>query len=155
MEQSQIGEFLHTYAPADVQDTVAWLSTNGYALVAQNGDSTFGAQFVYEGDAEVRITVDRSQWFLDVAPRPGSHPWPYDLILAARQGLDYGELFPGTGPRLLGDPLPEQLPIGVSWRETLPDILQWVDGETVTALVDRAGQQRFALMWPRKKMVSE
>jgi len=39
MEQSQIDEFLQTYAPADVQDTVAWLSTNGYALVAQNGDS--------------------------------------------------------------------------------------------------------------------
>jgi hypothetical protein len=155
MGRSQIDEFLHTYAPADVQDTVAWLSANGYALVAQKGDSTFGAQFVYEGHAEVRITVDRSQWFLDVAPGPGSKAWQYDLILAARQGLDYGALFPDTGSRLLGDPLPEQLPMGVSWRETLPDILQWVSGETVPALVDRARHQRFALMWPRKKMASE
>jgi hypothetical protein len=155
MEQSQVDEFLHTYAPADVQDTVAWLSANGYALVAQNGDSTFGAQFVYEGDTELRITVDRSQWLLDVAPTPGSKMWQYDLLLAARRGLDYGALFPETGARVPGDPLPEQLPAGMSWRETLPDILPWFGGDTVPALVDRALRQRFALMWPDWKMVSE
>lgn len=155
MELSQIGEFLRTYAPADVQHTIAWLSANGYALVAQEGSSTFGAVFVYKGDAEVRITVDRSQWSLDVAPTPGSKAWQYDLILAARQGLDYGALFPQTGSMLLGDPLPEQLPVGVSWRDTLPDILRWVHGPTVPALVDRALHQRFALMWPGQKMVSE
>lgn len=155
MERSQVDEFLHTYAPADVQDTVAGLSANGYALAAQKGDSTFGAQFVYEGRAEVRITVDRSQWLLDVAPRPSSKGWQYDLLLAARRGLEYGALFPKTGARVLGAPLPEQLPAGASWRETLPDILQWIGRDTVPATVDRARQQRFALMWPRKKMVSE
>jgi hypothetical protein len=155
MERSEIDEFLSAYAPADVQHTNAWLSANGYALVAHNGDSTFGAQFVYEEDTEVRITVDRSQWFLDIAPRPGAKTWQYDLLLAARRGLDYGALFPETGATVLGDPLPEQLPAGVSWRETLPDILQWVGGDSVPALVDRALHQRFALMWPRKKMVSE
>ena len=155
MELSQIGEFLRTYAPADVQHTIAWLSANGYALVAHEGDSTFGAVFVYQGDAEVRITVDRSEWLLDVAPTPGSKAWQYDLLLAARRGLDYGALFPETGARLPGDPLPEQLPVGVSWRETLPDILQWVGGDSVPALVDRALRQRFALMWPDWKVVSE
>ena len=155
MELSQIGGFLRTYAPADVQNTIAWLSANGYGLVAQEGDSTFGAVFVYQGDAEVRITVDRSQWLLDVATAPDSKAWQYDLLLAARRGLDYGALFPQTGATLLSDPLPEQLPAGVSWRETLPDILQWVGGGTVPAMVDRARQQRSALMWPRKKMVSE
>jgi hypothetical protein len=155
VERSEIDEFLSAYAPADVQDTNAWLSANGYALVDQKGDSTFGAQFVYEGDTEVRITVDRSQWILDVAPSRGSKTWQYDLLLAARRGLDYGALFPETGARASGDPLPEQLPAGVSWRETLPDILQWVGGGAVPALVDRALRQRFELMWPHKKMVSE
>jgi hypothetical protein len=110
MERSQVDEFLHAYAPADVQDTVAWLSANGYTLVAQNGDSTFAAEFVYEGETELRIAVDRSQWLLDVAPRPGSKTWQCDLVLAARRGLDYGAVFPETGARVLGDPLPEQLP---------------------------------------------
>ena len=153
MEDPQVDEFLRTYAPADVQNTIAWLSANGYVLVShEGGESTFGAQLVYAQEAEVRITFDRSQWFLDVAPTPGSEAWQYDLLLAARRGLDYGELFPETGSRSWTDPLPDQLPEGVSWRDTLPDILLWVRGEAVAELVDRALHQRFALMWPQEKM---
>jgi hypothetical protein len=84
MERSEIDEFLHTYAPADVQDTNAWLSANGYALVAQKGDSTFGAQFVYEGDTEVRITVDRSQWYLVNAADLAHSSMPRVCRLAGR-----------------------------------------------------------------------
>lgn len=149
MEQIQVDEFLRTYAPGDVQNTVAWLSANGYTLVSQVRESTFGSQFVYAQNAEVWITVDRSQWCLDVAPTTGSKPWQYDLLVAAHRRLDYGDLFPDTGSRSLTDPLPNQLPEGVSWRETLPDILQWVRGEAVAESVDRAIHQRAALMWPR------
>jgi hypothetical protein len=53
---------------------VAWLSDNGYRLASQAGASTFGAEFVFEGEAMVRIVVDRSQWMLDVAPSPGADP---------------------------------------------------------------------------------
>ena len=50
--------------------------------------------------------------------------------------------------RSWGAPLPDQLPEGMSWRETLPDILKWVNGDTVGAAVDRALRLRSALMWP-------
>lgn len=97
----------------------------------------------------MRVAVDRSQWLLDVAPRPGAKAWQYDLLIAARAGRPYGEVFPFTGARLAGDPLPDQLPDGVSWHDTLPDILQWVDGEDVQAAVDGALHERDRLMWPR------
>jgi len=64
-------EFIRSHAPEDVQATVAWLQANGYSLSSQCGDNNFGARFVFVGAAEVHITVDRSQWFLDVACEPG------------------------------------------------------------------------------------
>lgn len=67
-----------------MQDAIAWLSANGYTLSSQRGESTFGSQFVYTGGAEVLLTVDRSQWMLDVAPRPGAEAWQYDLLIAAQ-----------------------------------------------------------------------
>lgn len=151
MERSQIDEFLRRYAPEDVRDTIGWLAANGYLLVSHHVESTFGAKFVYAGGAEVRITVDRSQWFLDVAPRPGAEAWQYDLLLAAHEGRDYGALFPETGARSLGDPLPDQLPEGVRWLEKLPDILDWMSDEDVQPAVGRALHQRHDLMWPRKR----
>jgi hypothetical protein len=148
VEHFQVDEFLTRYAPDDVRDTIAWLATHGYTLVSRQGEGTFGALLVYGGDAEVRITVDRSQWCLDVAPRPGREAWAYDLLLAAQtEDQECGALFPKTGSRLWGDPLPEQLPEGVSWRETLPDILEWVSGDSVETAVDRARHQRGDLMW--------
>ena len=149
VKQVRVDEFLRVHAPADVQNTVAWLLANGYKLASQVGESPFGAQLVYVLEAEVRITVDQSQWCLDVAPAPGSEAWQYDLLLAAHRGLDYGELLPGTGSRSPTGLLPKQLPEGVSWRETLPDILHWVTGGDVAELVHRTRDQRFALMWPQ------
>jgi hypothetical protein len=151
VEIHEVDEFLQRFAPGDVQDTVAWLADNGYTLTSHSGESAFGAQFVYAGDVEVVIGVDRSQWLLDIVPRPGAEAWQYDLLLAAYKGLDYGALFPKTGSRSLGDPLPDQLPEGVSWRGTLPEILEWVNDESVPVAVDRALDQRFFLMWGRKR----
>ena len=151
MEHFQVDEFLTRYAPDDVRDTIAWLATHGYTLVSRQGEGTFGALLVYAGDAEVRISVDRSQWCLDVAPRPGREAWDYDLLLAAHQDQEYGALFPQNDSRSWGEPLPDQLPEGVSWRETLPDILEWVSGDAVGTAVDRACHQRGDLMWPSLK----
>lgn len=151
VEGLEVGEFLERFAPDDVKATVAWLADNGYSLVSQRGEGTFGAQFVYAGDAEVQISVDRSQWFLDVAPRPGAKAWQYDLLVVARAGRPYGEVFPDPGSRSTGDPLPEQLPDGVSWHDTLPDILKYVDGQRVQAAVDGALRERDRLMWPRTR----
>jgi hypothetical protein len=151
MEDLEVGEFLQRFAPDDVRETIAWLIANGYTLDSHRGEGTFGAEFVYVGDAEVRITVDRSQWSLDVAPRPGAKSWQYDLLVAARTSRPYSEVFPETGSRSVGYPLADTLPEGVSWRETLPGILQWVDGEYVQAAVDAALQERHRMMWPRTR----
>jgi hypothetical protein len=47
--------------------------------------------------------------------------------------------------------LPKQLPDGVSWRETLPGILRWIQAGDVTESITEALQQRSALMWPRTR----
>jgi hypothetical protein len=151
VEDLEVDEFLQRFAPGDVQDSISWLIANGYTLSSHRGEGAFGAQFVYTSDAEVLVTVDRSQWFLDVAPRPGAEAWQYDLLIAAQMSKPYGEVFPTVGARTVGDPLPEQLPEGVSWRETLPGILRWVKGDEVHAAVDQARHERDRLMWPRTR----
>jgi len=148
VDEIEVDEFLQRFAPGDVRDTIAWLSANGYTLESHRGEGTFGAQFVYKGEAKVLITVDRSQWMLDVAPRPDAEAWQYDLLIAAQAGQPYGEVFPMVGTRSVGGPLPEQLPDGVSWRETLPGILQWVESDDVRVAVDGARNERNRLMWP-------
>jgi len=140
-------ELLAAHAPSDVLETVTWLLENGYTLTTQRGDNTFGAEFVYHGHSRVRIIVDRSQWSLDVAAALGSAWIQYDLAVAARSGTAYGQRFPRTGGRSFGDPLPEQLPEGVSWRETLPDMLEWVRTVEVTTVVETARRQRSVLVW--------
>jgi hypothetical protein len=142
-------DFLRPNAPSDVHDTVAWLSDNGYRLASQEGASTFGADFVFEGESIVRIVVDRSQWMLDVARSPGADAWQYDLLIAAHSGEDYGQRFPDTGSRAVGRTLPEQLPEGVSWRDTLPDVVRWLRENDVTEQVSKAKRQRATLMWGR------
>jgi hypothetical protein len=151
VEDFQVDEFLRRSAPDDVRDTIAWLSANGYTLSSHRGASTFGAQFVYTGYAEVVVTVDRSQWLLDVASRPGAEAWEYSLLIAAHMGQPYGKVFPTVGVTSVEGPLPKQLPVGVSWRETLPGILEWVGEEEVRTAVDQARRERSRLMWPRTR----
>jgi hypothetical protein len=129
MSQQQADEFFRANAPADVQHTVAWLLSSGYVPVSQRSADTFGAVFVFEGDSVVQIIVDRSQWSLDVAAAPAAEFWQYDLLLAAQSGQGYGQRFPGVGARTSDAALPKQLPEGVSWRETLPEILRLIQGE--------------------------
>ena len=148
VEDLEVEEFLQRFAPSDVQDTIAWLSANGYTLSSHRGDGTFGAEFVYTGDVRVLINVDRSQWMLDVAPRPDADAWQYDVLIAAQTRRPYAEVFPRTGDRSVGAPLPEQSPEGVSWRETLPGILQWMVSDGVRVAVDQARKERNRLMWP-------
>lgn len=149
MNQLEVDEFLQRAAPSDVQETIAWLSANGYTRCSHQGDGTFGAQLLYLGEAKVLITVDRSQWSLDIARRPDGEVWQYDLLIAAQTGQAYGEVFPSTGSRSIGGQLPQQLPDGVSWRETLPGILRWVQSEDVRFAVDKAREERNRLMRPR------
>jgi hypothetical protein len=143
-----VQEFFRAWAPADVQETLAWLLDNGYGLASQHGSGTFGAGFVFVGDAEVRIAVDRSHWLLGVAPAPGAEAWDYELLLAARSGQDYRERFPAVESEPFTRPLPAQIPEGVSWCATLPEILVWFRRSGAEAAVAEALRQRIAQMWP-------
>jgi hypothetical protein len=78
-------------------------------------------------------------------PRPAPTR-EYDLLIAAHSGQDYGQRFPDTGSRAVGETLPEQLPEGVSWRETLPDVVRWVRENDVAERVSSAKRQRATLM---------
>lgn len=113
---------------------------------SNRGEGSFGARFVYDGPAEVIITVDRSQWILDVASQPDTEPWPYDLLVATHAGRAYSEVFPEASPLVPGERYADQLPDGVSWRATLSAILAWVATNGVQRLVDRARRERSTLM---------
>jgi len=145
-------DLLSRFAPFDVTAAIVWLIENGYALTSQRGTSTFGAQWVYSADRDVVVTVDRAQWMLDVSANVGEAPWQYDLLLVAHAGQPYADVFPTVGARSLSDPLPDQLPEGVSWRDTLPVVLGWLertDVRDVGAAVVAARQQRLDRMWQR------
>ena len=143
-------EFMAAHAPLDVRATIEWLLEHRYTLVSHDGASTFGAQFLYQGDSVVRVTVDRSQWMLDIAAAPGSELYQYDLAVAAHSGSSYGDCFPDTGERSLAEPLAHQLPKGVSWSVTLPELLEWIHGSDVPRAIELANRQRSTLMWGKQ-----
>lgn len=142
---SYLANSLDPTAPEDVRRTTDWLEVEGFALVEDDTErGPFGSYWVFVGgstEIRIRVVVDRGQWWLDVGP------FQFDLLVAAQRGQDYRECFPRSGepPR----PLPEQLPDGISWRETLPTVLDWmVECDDVGADVQRAEDQRYVQMWP-------
>ncbi len=143
----QVSEFMAAHAPGDVRAAIEWLLGNGYTLVSRSGGTPFGATFTFEGLSMVRVSVDRSQWMLDISSGPGSPLIQYDLAVAAHSGAGYSDRFPHVGKRDRPEPLPEQQPVGVSWRATLPEIFEWVRGAEVGQAVELAKRQRSALMW--------
>jgi hypothetical protein len=139
-------EFIQRFATDDVRSTVHWLVTNGYELTqAEVGASDWFASFVFkDGDTEVYVQVERSQWFLQIRLEPARPPIDYDLLAVAQRGQTYWETFPTNPPVAL-----RQLPPGLSWRQTLPDVLAWIaTGHDVTRAVARVQDQRYVVMWP-------
>jgi hypothetical protein len=69
-------------------------------------------------DAVLTVTRDRDQWMLDV--QSGHLPrFDLDVIHAALTG-------DGQWSRQSLNPLPRQLPEGVSWAAELPHALEWL-----------------------------
>jgi hypothetical protein len=118
-------DLIDKFAPADVRDTVRWLKGRRFVMADSNTDSgTFGSRWVFAREAtEVHVTVDRSQWLLDIVPDRSGHPVQYDLLVAAHQGQDYRDCFPQPDHEH-AEGLPSQLPPGVSWLHTLPQVLR-------------------------------
>ena len=147
---SRIGEdLIDKFAPADVRATVRWLKDHRFVVAGSDTDrGTFGSYWVFAGeDTEVHVIVDRSQWLLDIVPHRGGHPIQYDLLVAAQRGQDYRDCFPQPGDEHLAG-LTLQLPPGVSWLDTLPQVLTWLGSEAYdAAAVERARDQRYVRMW--------
>ncbi|MBE1491160.1 hypothetical protein [Plantactinospora soyae] len=78
----------------------------------------------------------------------------YDLLSAASRNLDYADCFPECAD-IPSSPLPEQLPVGVGWRSTLPTVLAWIGGPGVAEAVKRANDQRYVVMWPDSNKAKE
>jgi sugar phosphate isomerase/epimerase len=60
-------DFVRSQAPLDVLETVEWLDDHGFTLTEHAGEGSFGSTWADEKEALIRITVDRSQWMLDIA----------------------------------------------------------------------------------------
>ena len=138
-------EFMRRFATDDVRSTVRWLVANGYKLDrSEGGASDWFASFIYKGGAEVHIGVERSQWFMQITPARGGSP--IDLLAVGQRGQNYWDVIPeaGSNPQMA----PRQLPPGLSWHDTLPEVLAWVACHEVTQAVARARDQRYVVMWP-------
>jgi len=138
------------YASADVHGTVRWLKDHRFVVAESDTDrGTFGSRWVFaRQDTEVHLTVDRSQWLLDIVRDRGGRPIQYDLLVAAHRGQDYRDCFPQPDDEQPSD-LPSQLPTGVSWLNTLPQVLMWLNSEAYDpAAVERARDERYVRMWP-------
>jgi hypothetical protein len=129
-------------ATADVADAVRWLLAQGARVTYEEAPHGMGfAVLELELDhTQIRMVRDRGQWMLDL--RSEGQPWlQLDLVHAARVGgVDWQQEGTRTGP------LPDQLPVGVSWRDELPAALDWVRstadavGQTVAMGRARADQ---------------
>jgi hypothetical protein len=91
-------------------------------------------------------------WCLDVAPTPGAKPIQYDLLLPAHEGRDDADYYAGYQATARQEPgryrRQEQLPLALSWRQTLPSVLEWINGPEVAQAVAHVADQRYVLMWP-------
>lgn len=108
-------------ATTDVADAVAWLVAEGALVTAADAPHGMGlASLELELDgAHVQMVRDRGQWMLDL--RSSGQPWlQLDLVLAVRAGGGDWVRSDGRGP------LPDQLPVGLSWRRELPEAIAWL-----------------------------
>jgi hypothetical protein len=113
------------HAPEDVLGCLDWLASEGFVLAGERGGrgEAFGnVQLMFERPAmAVRITRDRGQWSLWLAP-DRSEFIPLNVLLTAWNGGT-----PAPRDRPFGDPLPEVLPEGAKWDVVVPGIVSWLD----------------------------
>jgi hypothetical protein len=139
-------EAILAVAIADVSDAVSWLLAEGARVIDE--DAPYGMGFaaleLELHGTQVRMVRDRGQWMADL--RLEGQPWlQLDLVHAARTGTsDWG----------LGHddarPLPDQLPVGLSWRQELPKALAWLRSTADAVEQTKAmGRIRAAAVFPK------
>jgi hypothetical protein len=132
--------YVRETAPDDVRSTMDWLESEGWSTESARGGQAepFGnAIVVFSKDLDrLIVTRDRSQWMLDIQ-RPD---W--------KRSIDMAIMVHALAGRADWTPAPsevsEQLPSGVSWRETLPRALDWLASTADAVALLRAMQQRRA-----------
>lgn len=131
-------KYVEGCALSDVLSTLSWLGTNDWQPVnAQGGSSESMGDVLVEfakDDACITITRDRSQWLMSLRPSGWSDKFDLDIILDTINGRDDWQP--------IARPLPEQLPPGVSWAETLPQALGWLAGHDDGARVLKGMQRK-------------
>lgn len=119
---------------ADVAATLGWLAGEGFEVVNQSGGSTetFGnAQVEFKRkQLGVRITKDRDQWKLDVAP-PGFEFLNLEYLLTARDAQEADTSVP---KEVSATPATKE----VSWQASLPGLITWVEEEDRTTVLEGA-----------------
>ena len=109
-------------ATADVADTARWLMAEGAWVTYEEAPHGYGVSRCLS----LSWMTHRSGWFasraMDARSAVRRSAWlQLDLVHAARIGrVNWKQHGGRTGP------LPDQLPVGVSWRHELPAALAWV-----------------------------
>lgn len=115
--------FMVSRANADVAATLGWLDSEDFKVVQQSGGAseTFGnAQVEFQrNQLGVRVTKDRDQWKLDVAP-PGFEFLNLEYVLAAKEGETTNTSV--TSEATVKHPTKE-----ISWQATLPELITWIE----------------------------
>lgn len=115
--------FMVTRANADVVATLGWLNGEAFKVVKQSGgpSEAFGnAQVEFKrNDLGVRITRDRGEWKLDVAP-PGFDFLNLEYLLTAKDGEEAA-----AAPS--EDASVKSSSKTISWQQNLPGLITWIE----------------------------
>jgi hypothetical protein len=135
-----------------VLDALDWLAHDGFLLTAERGGpgESFGNLLVEfeRPPLAVRVTRDKGQWLIDVAPARGEFISLHVLITA------WDGSTPAPRDRQAGDSLPEALPEGVEWRVVLPAVVSWLESGDRTREIGEARAAWKAAMtryWARQR----
>ncbi|MGC1420691.1 MAG: hypothetical protein WA786_11315 [Acidimicrobiales bacterium] len=117
--------YMATRASPDVAATLTWLDENEFSVAKQTGGSAepFGnAQVEYRReDLGVRITKDRGEWILDLAPK-GFDFMNIDQLLTVKNASEHKS-----------DSDDE-----ANWTSALPQLISWIEAEDRTEALEGA-----------------
>lgn len=125
-------KFMISRATPDVATTIGWLADNNFEVTQQSGGAgeTFGnaqVEFNRRG-LVVRITKDRSDWKLDVAP-PGNKFMNLQYLIEAKDKASKSVVVEGAHTSGAAS---------VTWQSALPGVIAWVEEEDRSEILNSA-----------------
>ena len=104
---------------------------------------------MFAGSRQVTITRDRGQWIIGVALDRGGKDIALDVLNSARLAQEWMPSAHHAG----GASLPKQLPDGLPWFPTLPQVVSWLEepgAEAEARAADKRAGQRMLMWWRRR-----